>query len=77
MLDDDVSRLIEREFRKQNLNIQLGTYVKGSKKSRKGISLDLEIDGKTTSAQYDKVIVAVGRRPFTENLLRQRSTNIT
>ena len=69
MLDDDVSRLIEREFRKQNLNIQLGTYVKGSKKSRKGISLELEIDGKTTSAQYDKVIVAVGRRPFTENLL--------
>ena len=69
MLDDDVSRLIEREFRKQNLNIQLGTYVKGSKKSRKGISLELEIEGKTTSAQYDKVIVAVGRRPFTENLL--------
>ena len=69
MLDDDVSRLIEREFRKQDLNIQLGTYVKGSKKSRKGISLELEIEGKTTSAQYDKVIVAVGRRPFTENLL--------
>ena len=69
MLDEDVSRLIEREFRKQNLNIQLGTFVKGSKKSRKGISLELEIDGKTSSAQYDKVIVAVGRRPFTENLL--------
>lgn len=69
MLDDDVSRLIEREFRKQDLNIQLGTYVKGSKKYRKGISLELEIEGKTTSAQYDKVIVAVGRRPFTENLL--------
>ena len=69
MLDDDVSRLIEREFRKQDLNIQLGTYVKGSKKSRKGISLELEIEGETTSAQYDKVIVAVGRRPFTENLL--------
>ena len=69
MLDEDVSRLIEREFRKQNLNIQLGTFVKGSKKSRKGISLELEINGKTSSAQYDKVIVAVGRRPFTENLL--------
>ena len=69
MLDDDVSRLIEREFRKQNLNIQLGTFVRGSKKSRKGISLELEIEGKTTSAQYDRVIVAVGRRPFTENLL--------
>ena len=71
MLDDDVSRLIEENL-ENNLNIQLGTYVKGSKKSRKEISLDLEIDGKTTSAQYDKVIVAVGRRPFTENLLGKR-----
>ena len=69
MLDDDVSRLIEREFRKQNLNIHLGTFVKGSKKSRKGISLELELEGETKTAQYDKVIVAVGRRPFTENLL--------
>ena len=59
MLDDDVSRLIEREFRKQNLNIHLGTFVKGSKKSRKGISLELELEGETKTAQYDKVIVAV------------------
>ena len=71
MLDDDVSRLIDREFRKQNLNIHLGSFVKGSKKTRKGVSLEIEIDGKVNSVDYEKVIVAVGRRPFTENLLSE------
>ena len=71
MLDDDISRLIDREFRKQNLNIHLGSFVKGSKKSRKGVSLEIEIDGKVNNVDYEKVIVAVGRRPFTENLLSE------
>ena len=71
MLDDDVSRLIDREFRKQNLNIHLGSFVKGSKKIRKGVALEIEIDGKVNSVDYEKVIVAVGRRPFTENLLSE------
>lgn len=71
MLDDDVSRLIDREFRKQNLNIHLGSFVKGSKKTRKGVALEIEIDGKVNSVDYEKVIVAVGRRPFTENLLSE------
>ena len=76
MLDDDVSRLIDREFRKQNLNIHLGTFVKGSKKTKKGVSLEIEIEGKVSNADYEKVIVAVGRRPFTENLLSQ-SVNLS
>jgi len=76
MLDDDVSRLIDREFRKQNLNIHLGAYVKGSKKTRKGVSLEIEIEGKVSNADYEKVIVAVGRRPFTENLLSE-SVNLS
>ena len=76
MLDDDISRLIDREFRKQNLNIHLGSFVKGSKKTRKGVSLEIEIDGKLNNVDYEKVIVAVGRRPFTENLLSE-SVNLS
>ena len=69
MLDSDMTRTIEREFKKQNLNIHLGCFVKGSKKYRKGINLEVEIDGKIEKKYFDKVIVAVGRRPFTDNLL--------
>ena len=76
MLDDDISRLIDREFRKQNLNIHLGSFVRGSKKTRKGVSLEIEIDGKVNNVDYEKVIVAVGRRPFTENLLSE-SVNLS
>ena len=64
MLDADMSKAIEREFRSQNLDIKLGCMVQGSKKSRKGVSLEVEIDGKLETKEYDKVIVAVGRRPF-------------
>lgn len=71
MLDADMSKAIEREFRSQNLDIKLGCMVQGSKKSRKGVSLDVEIDGKLETKEYDKVIVAVGRRPFTDNLLAE------
>ena len=71
MLDADMSKAIEREFRSQNLDIKLGCMVQGSKKSRKGVSLEVEIDGKLETKEYDKVIVAVGRRPFTENLLTE------
>ena len=69
MLDKDVSRVIEREFNNQNLNINLGCQVEGSKKSRKGVTLEINIGGKLQKKDFDKVIVAVGRRPFTENLL--------
>jgi len=71
MLDADMSKAIEREFRSQNLDIKLGCMVQSSKKSRKGVSLEVEIDGKLETKEYDKVIVAVGRRPFTENLLAE------
>jgi len=71
MLDADMSKAIEREFRSQNLDMKLGCMVQGSKKSRKGVSLEVEIDGKLETKEYDKVIVAVGRRPFTENLLAE------
>ena len=71
MLDADMSKAIEREFRSQNLDIKLGCMVQGSTKSRKGVSLEVEIDGKLETKEYDKVIVAVGRRPFTENLLAE------
>jgi len=69
MLDRDVVKVIEREFKNQNLNISLGCFVKGSKTSRNGVSLEVEIEGKLQKKSFDKVIVAVGRRPFTEDLL--------
>ena len=69
MLDRDVVKVIEREFKNQNLNISLGCFVKASKTSRNGVSLEVEIEGKLQKKSFDKVIVAVGRRPFTEDLL--------
>ena len=69
MLDRDVAKVIEREFKNQSLNINLGCFVKGSKTSRNAVALEVEIEGKLEKKSFDKVIVAVGRRPFTDDLL--------
>ena len=71
MLDSDVVRVIQREFSNQGININLGAKVTGSKKSRNGVELTIAIDGKEELQSFDKVVVAVGRKPFTENLLHK------
>ena len=69
MLDDDISRLIEREFKNQNININLGAMVKSSKNNRSSVTLEIDFAGQVEKRKFDKVIVAVGRKPFSENLL--------
>ena len=71
MLDNDVLRVIQREFLNQGININLGAKVTGSKKSRNGVELTISVDGKEELQSFDKVVVAVGRKPFTENLLHK------
>ena len=69
MLDDDISRLIEREFKNQNISINLGAMVKSSKNNRSSVTLEIDFAGQVEKRKFDKVIVAVGRKPFSENLL--------
>ena len=71
MLDNDVVRVIQREFSNQGINVNLGAKVTGSKKSRNGVELTIAVDGKEQLQSFDKVVVAVGRKPFTENLLHK------
>lgn len=67
-VDRDIARLVERELRKQGLDIRLGAKVTGTRNGSKGIEVRFEIDGKEASERFDKLIVAVGRRPNTDGL---------
>jgi dihydrolipoamide dehydrogenase len=66
--DSDISRLVERIFRKQGLNFHLGTKVTGWEKKGKTAILKAEKDGKEVVIEADKILVAVGRQPYTEGL---------
>jgi dihydrolipoamide dehydrogenase len=66
--DKDVSKLAERLFKKQGLNFHLKTKVTGLKKSKGKQILTAEKDGKAIEFEADKVLVAVGRKPHTDQL---------
>jgi dihydrolipoamide dehydrogenase len=62
--DDDIIRNFTRIMQKQGLKIEVGAKVTGY---AKGI-LTAERDGKVLEFPADKVLVAVGRRPYTDAL---------
>jgi dihydrolipoamide dehydrogenase len=66
--DKDVSKMAERLLKKQGLNFHLKTKVTGLKKSRGKQILTAEKAGKEIEFEVDKVLVAVGRKPYTDGL---------
>ena len=69
MADKRIAKDVLKEFNKQGLNINLGCKVISALSNKKDITLTYENNGTTSELKVDKLIVAVGRRPNTENLL--------
>jgi len=69
MVDQTIAKEAQRHFKKQGLDIKLGAKVSSAAVS--GDAVDViytDAQGEHT-LQVDKLVVAVGRRPFTEGLL--------
>ncbi|WP_062266751.1 dihydrolipoyl dehydrogenase [Endozoicomonas arenosclerae] len=68
--DEQISKESMKIFKKQGLDIRLGARVTGSEIKGKEVHVTYaESDGSEKVVVFDKLIVAVGRRPYTENLL--------
>jgi dihydrolipoamide dehydrogenase len=73
MADRDVAAVAAKEFKKQGLDIKLSAKMTAAATIESGVKVDYE-DGKgAQSIEVDKLIVAVGRRPFTDGLLADDS----
>ncbi len=68
-LDEQISREALKQFKRQGLDIRLGTKVTAAKKSKKGLTVSYESGGESQNIEVDRLLVAVGRRPYTEGLL--------
>lgn len=67
--DKDVSKMAERVFKKQGMHFHLSTKVTGIKKaSGKHLLTAEDKKGKSLEFECDKVLVSVGRKPYTEGL---------
>jgi dihydrolipoamide dehydrogenase len=71
MVDQTIAKEAQRHFKKQGLDIKLGAKVQSA--AVKGNAVDVvytDAAGEHT-LQVDKLVVAVGRRPFTDGLLAE------
>ena len=67
--DGAVSREALRHFKKLGLDIRLGAKVSGAEKNKSGITLKYSDAKGEQSVEVDKVVVAIGRRPYSKDLL--------
>ena len=68
MVDQTIAKDAQRQFAKQGLDIRLGAKVLGAKNSGKEVVVEFETEAGKKTESFDKLIVAVGRRPTTKGL---------
>jgi dihydrolipoamide dehydrogenase len=69
MVDQTISKEAQRHFKKQGLNIKLGAKVVRAAVTGKAVEVIYSDAQGEHSLTVDKLVVAVGRRPFTQDLL--------
>jgi dihydrolipoamide dehydrogenase len=67
--DEEISAELEKSFRKKGIRIELEAKVESVKKDAKGATVTYKDKaGKSQTISAEKVLIAVGRRPLTENI---------
>lgn len=67
-MDRQMTTALRQILEKQGLTFHLKTRATAARVSGGGVEVSLESDGRTESGEWDVVLVAVGRRPFSDGL---------
>jgi dihydrolipoamide dehydrogenase len=69
-MDSDLAKAFQRTLSKQGMAFRLGSKVTAAKSSKDGVELTIEpaAGGAAETLTGDVVLVAIGRRPYTEGL---------
>jgi dihydrolipoamide dehydrogenase len=73
MADKDVAKQAAREFKKQGLDIRLGTRVLGAAVKDRKVVVTVEGKDGESRLTFDRLLVSVGRKPYTDGLLADDS----
>lgn len=70
IMDQEVAQTAQKIYKKQGLDIRLGCRVTGTNVANGEVEVTYsDKDGNEQKQTFDKLIVCVGRRPYTEGLL--------
>ena len=67
--DEEVSKELERVFKKQGIRVETGAKAENIRKTENGIALNATLaGGKQESMEFDRLLIAVGRKPNTDGI---------
>jgi dihydrolipoamide dehydrogenase len=66
--DEEISGILERSFAGHGVNVMTGSGVTGVEVTSQGVTLTVEKEGSSHSLSVDKVLVAIGVQPNSEDL---------
>jgi dihydrolipoamide dehydrogenase len=66
--DEEVSKELARVYRKRGIAFHTGAKVEKVDKTKAGIAVTISVDGKQQKIEAEKILIAVGRKPRTENV---------
>jgi dihydrolipoamide dehydrogenase len=66
--DEEVSKELARVYRKRGINFHTSAKVEKVEKTKSGVAVTFSADGKQQKIEAEKILIAVGRKPYTDNL---------
>jgi dihydrolipoamide dehydrogenase len=71
--DEDVSKELARVYRKRGINFHTGAKVEKVEKTKSGVAVTFSVGGKQEKIEAERILIAVGRKPRTENIGLERT----
>ena len=66
--DEEISKELVRVYRKRGINFHTNAKVEKVEKTKSGVSVTFSAEGKQQKLEAERILIAVGRKPRTENI---------
>lgn len=66
--DEEVSKELARVYRRRGIAFHTGAKVDKVEKTKTGVTVSITVDGKHQKIEAEKILIAIGRRPRTDNI---------
>ena len=66
--DEEVSKELARVYRKRGINAHVNAKVEKVEKTKTGVAVTFSADGKQQKLEAEKILIAIGRKPFTDGV---------
>jgi len=76
--DADCSKELERSFKKRKIDVLTGARISNVKVGKSSVSMIVDVGGEKKNLEVEKVLIAAGRAPNTEDLgLKEQGVQLT